>query len=133
MPAQGKTRLQIVNAVLSRLREATVATTSTTVYSLFIASLVDTVKAEIEQAHQWLALRNTYDLTCVAGTTSYVLTSAGLYSRVLDMWNTTLPQRMKRSTFAVMNERFFGESSVQTGNPTEYILAGFDTNYDLTV
>ena len=133
MPAFGKTRLQIVNAVLPRLREAEVATTSTTVYSLFIAKLLDSVKTEIEQAHQWRDLRNTFALTCTVGTTLYSFTSSGQYARIMDMWNTSVPQQMALGSFSDFNQKFFGVTTVETGHPTQYLPAGLDSSFDTQV
>jgi len=131
MAVQGQTRLQVVNAVLQRLRESTVATTSTNTYSALIAQLVDTVKDQIEAAWTWRDLRDTYSITCTPGTTLYTLTSAGQYARILDMWNVTTATKMALGTFADFNNKFFGVTTVQTGHPTMYLPAGLDASYDL--
>ena len=133
MAASGKTKLQLVNAVLARLRESTVATTSTTTYSSLILEFVDTVKDEVEAAHYWRDLRNTYTITAVPGTTLYTFTSAGQHARILDMWNSTTQGEVTRGTFHDFNKKFFGVSTVQTGNVTQFLPAGLDSSYDLQV
>ena len=133
MPAYGKTRLQIVNAVLPRLREATVATTSSTTYALFIASVLDSVKTRIEAAWKWRDLRDTYTVTVVPNTTSYALTSSGQFARIIDVWNTTTHLPLARGTTAGFNEKFFGVATVQTGDVSEYNPTGLDSNYDVQI
>lgn len=133
MAASGKTKLQLVNAVLTRLRESTVATTSSTTYSSLILEFVDTVKDEVEAAHYWRDLRNTYTITATPGTTLYTFTSAGQHARILDMWNSTTKAQVSRGAFTSFNQKFFGVDSVATGNVTEFLPAGLDSSYDLQV
>ena len=133
MPAYGQTRLQIVNAVLPRLREATVATTSSTTYAAFIASVLNSVKTQIESAWQWRDLRDTYSVTVTPGTTSYSLTGSGQFAQVLDVWNTTAHAEVERGTTRGFNEKFFGAATVQTGDVTQYNPVGLDGNYDMVI
>ncbi len=51
------TYLQIVNKVLVRLREDTVATVVENSYSTLIGALVNRVKTEMEDTWRWHALR----------------------------------------------------------------------------
>ena len=133
MPAFGQTRLQIINAVLPRMREATVATSSSTVYAALVASVLNTVRTQIEQAWTWKNLRDTYTVTVTPGTTSYSLTSSGQFAKILDIWNTTSNGEVKQGTFHAFNQRFFGEDTVATGDVTEYNVVGLDSNYDLQI
>lgn len=133
MSASGLTFLQIINRVLSRLRENTVAAHDSTTYSTFIGTLVNQVKAEIEDAYQWNAMRDTYDVTAAPATATYALTGAGMNAIVMDGWNTTTNGKLTRGTNAEFNAKFFGVGTVQTGNVEQYIPAGFDANYDLKV
>ena len=133
MAAYGKTWLQLTNEVMKRLRKSTVATTSTTTYATLVASFVNTIKDEVEEAHEWRDLRNTFTLTAVPGTTLYTFTASGQQAKILDMWNTTNRWEIHRSTFHEMNRRFFGESTVQTGPVTDFLPAGLDSSYDLQI
>jgi hypothetical protein len=133
MAASGMTLLQIVNRILERLRESTVAAYNSTDYSTLITAMVNQVKAEIEEAWYWHALRETYTVSAVVGTSNYALTDSGMNAVVIDGWNTTTNGRMTRGTVRDFDEYYFGTSSVPTNNPTEYIPAGFDANYDLTI
>jgi len=133
MPAFGKTRLQIINEVLPRLREKTVATSSSTTYATLVASVLNTVKTQIEQAWQWRSLRDTYTVTVVPGTTSYALTSSGQFATIIDAWNTTTNFPLERGTTRGFNEKFFGVSTVQTGDVQEYNVVGLDANFDVQI
>ena len=133
MPAFGQTKLQVINAVLPRLREATVATSSSTTYAALISSLINVVKAQIESAWMWRDLRDTYTITAVPGTTSYTLTGSGQFAQVIDAWNTTTNRELARGTTQGFNKKFFGQATVQTGNVLEYNPVGLDGNYDVVI
>ena len=133
MSASGLTFLQVINRVLGRLREGTVAANDSTTYSTFIGTLVNEVKSEIEDAYYWNSLRDTFSVTAVAGTTNYVLTNARAHSVVLDGWNTTTPGPLTRGTNADFNAKFFGVTTVQTGPVQQYLPAGVDANHDLRI
>ena len=72
------TYLQLVNAVLARLREDSVAAVSTSAYSRLIGKLVNDAKRQVEDAWDWDAMSTTLTLNTVAGTSTYVLTGSGL-------------------------------------------------------
>jgi len=135
MATYGQTYLQIVNTVLARMREATVATVSETTYSTFISKLVNQVKTEIEQAYYWNALRDTYAVDTVVDTTSYTFTGAGPEAAVINGWDTTSPAKIVRGTNAQFDAWFFGTTSAQipSGPPRYFIPAGVSVDYDLKV
>ena len=127
------TYLQIVNKVLVRLREAQVSTVSETTYSALIGALVNRVKTELEDTWRWHALRDTYLVTCTPGTATYVLTGSGPDAVILDAYNTSTQQAMMPATVKTMNDRFFGVSTPTTGRPSEYIPAGMNASFDLSI
>ena len=131
MAAYGKTRLQIINEVLPRLRQKTAATSSSTVYAALVATVLNTVKTQIEQAWMWRSLRDTFTVTAVPGATSYTLTSSGQFAKIIDVWNTTTHAPVKRGSTALFNENFFGAPSVSTGSVSQYNVVGLDSNYDV--
>ena len=134
MSAAGLTFLQIVNRVLSRLREATVAANGETTYSTFVGTIVNQVKAEIEAAYHWQSLREIITVTTSAADTQYTLTGSSSDAVIIDAWNTTTNQRLKRGTNGQFNEFFYGASSVQTGSATHFMAAGLDSStYDLQI
>ena len=72
--ATGKTWLELTNAVLTRLRETTVTTVSSTTYTSLIGAFVNEVKREVEDAWDWNRLRSSIDITTVASSYNYILT-----------------------------------------------------------
>ena len=72
------TYLQLVNAVLARLREDSVASVSISAYSRLIGKFVNDAKRQVEDAWDWDAMSTTLTLNTVAGTSTYVLTGSGL-------------------------------------------------------
>lgn len=135
MAASGLTFLQIINRVLARMREDSVAAHDTTTYSTLIGTFVNAVKAEIEDAYHWPSLRDTYSVSTTPATSAYSLTSSGMNAVIKSAWDSTTGRKLTKGTNTKFDERFFGVGSnaVQTGAPTEYIPAGFDVNLDLTV
>ena len=133
MPAYGQTRLQIINQVLPRMREATVATSSSTVYAALVATVLNAVRTQIEQAWAWKDMRDTYTVTVTPGTTSYALTSSGQFAKILDVWNRTTNAEVEQGTFHGFNEKFFGTTTVARGDVSEYNVVGLNANYDLQI
>jgi hypothetical protein len=83
------TYLEIVNKVLRRLREPTVASVSENSYSALIGELVNVAKREIEDSWNWSALRTTLTATTAPDLFNYVLRGAGTRFRVLEIINDT--------------------------------------------
>ena len=135
MATYGLTWLQIINRVLVRMRESTVAANNTTDYSTQIGQVVNAVKSEIENAWMWHALRDTFSVVCTNTVSHYALTSAGARGKIIDGWNTTTGGQLEKSTNRDFNSKFFGTGSaaISTGSPTMYLAAGLDTNYDASV
>ena len=133
MPAFGQTRLQIINAVLPRMRESTVATASSTTYALMVANVLNTIRSQIESAWQWRNLRDTYIVTVLPGTTSYSLVSSGQFAQIIDVWNTTNNSEVLRGTTRGFNTKFFGTDTIATGDVSQYNPVGLDANYDVQI
>lgn len=135
MSAGGLTWLQLINKVLPRLREATVAANNTTTYSSLIGSLINQVKSEMEDAYFWSALRDIYSVSAVAGTVTYALTGAGMNAAIISGWNTTTGLELSKGTNQDFDAKYFGvgTSGVQTGNVEQYLDSGFNASYDLVL
>lgn len=136
MTATELTFLQIVNRVLSRMRESTVSTYNETDYSTMVGHMVNQVKAEIEAAWYWHALRDTYSVAATNPNASYALTGTSSKAVILEGWNRTYGSLMKKSSNRRFNELFFGTPSgtaVQTGAIDKWLQSGLDSNYDVIV
>ena len=126
------TYLELVNDVLIRLREPTVATVTATSYSTLIGKFVNDAKRQIEDAFSWNILGTTITITTSAGTYSYALTGSGQKFQVIDVLNTTSNIAMKNIDFASMNRKQNFSTPV-SGIPSEYAFDGVNGSYDTKV
>ena len=126
------TYLELINDVLVRLRETTVATNNETAYSSLIGKFVNDAKRQVEDAFSWNALGTTVTLTTVANTYSYSLTGAGQKFQVMDAINTTSNVGLQNISFVQMN-RFQNLVPVATGVPEYYAFDGVDASGDTKV
>jgi len=126
------TYLELINDVLVRLRETTVATNNETTYSSLIGKFVNDAKRQVEDAFSWNALGTTATLTTVANTYSYSLTGAGQKFQVMDAINITSNVGLQNISFVQMN-RFQNLVPVATGVPEYYAFDGVDASGDTKV
>jgi hypothetical protein len=126
------TYLEIVNKVLKRLREPTVASVSENSYSSLIGDLVNVSKREIEDAWNWSALRTTLTATTAPDLFNYVLRGAGTRFRLINVVNDSdnffLEPRDSR-----WFERNLLMVPVQKGSPRYYNFNGVTTYGDTQV
>ena len=126
------TYLELVNDVLIRLREPTVATFTATPYSTLIGKFVNDAKRQIEDAFSWNILGTTITVTTSNGTYSYALTGSGQKFQVIDVLNTTSNVGMKNISFVDMNRKQNFSTPV-SGIPSEYAFDGVNGSYDTKV
>ena len=126
------TYLQIINAVLRRLRETEVTDVDETDYSKLIGEYVNSVKKEVESAWDWNALRTTLTLNTVAGTFNYTLVGSGSRFRLSDVVNDTSNYMMQPRSAQWMNQRFLTVDQ-QLSTPSFYSFNGVDSNQDSAV
>ena len=126
------TYLELVNDVLIRLREPTVATVTATSYSTLIGKFVNDAKRQIEDAFAWNVLGTTITVTTSNGTYSYALTGSGQKFQVIDVLNTTSNIGMKNISFVEMNRKQNFSTPV-SGIPSEYAFDGVNGSYDTKV
>jgi hypothetical protein len=126
------TYLQIINAVLRRLRETEVTDVNETDYSKLIGEYVNSVKKEVEAAWDWNALRTTLTLNTVDGVFNYTLLGSGSRFRVSDVVNDTSNYMLQQKGAAWMNQRFLTVDT-QRSTPSFYSFNGVDSNLDSKV
>jgi hypothetical protein len=127
-----KTVLQTVNHVLSLLREDEVSATSDSTYATLMRRFVDLAVQEVENSWDWHNLRATAEATTSVDTYRYILTDVGHYSTILQVTSTDSAGNtyiLKPLNFNRMT-RYFRDSTLQTGQPVWYSIAGYDTNDD---
>ena len=115
--------LQLINAVLRRLREDEVTSVSENSYSKLVGEFINETKREAEDAWNWIQLRTTIQVTCVASTFSYTLTGAGNRFRILQVINNTEDREMQRAPYKWMNSQFTNNSP-QEGSPAFWDFNG---------
>ena len=88
------TYLQAINQVLVKIGEEQVgaaATSITEVYELLVGSFVNDIKEQIEDAHNWRALRQTVNVTIPANSQSATITEADERSRLVRIYQQNQP------------------------------------------
>jgi hypothetical protein len=130
---------ELINEVLIRLREDTIATdwsgnindsTTVTDYQKVIGSLINDSKRNIESYHDWLILRETVDISTVAGTRNYNL-SSGQEIKILDVVNQTDGQRLTQVSRQYMNSVMYPTTA--NGYPLYYSFRGSDSSNNLKI
>lgn len=123
------TYLDLVNNVLTRLRESTVSSIGDTPYSSLIGVFVNDAKREVEDAYQWNSLSNTVVVSSVASQRSYSLTGSGERFRVSAVFNDTEDTVMQQVNGDWMDRQYY-LGDVQNAAPIYYNFNGVDSNGD---
>jgi len=127
-----QTYLQIVNNVLTRLRETEVTSVSDTPYSALIGVFVNDAKREVEDAYDWNALDTTITLATVAGQKAYSLTGIGARFKTQDVINDTQDISMKATNPNWINRQYY-IGTTQSAAPDRYCYRGVDSSGDTKV
>ena len=129
----------LINEVLIRLREDTISSdwsgdindsTTITAYQKVIGSLVNDAKRHVEERHDWLVLRETADITTVASTKNYSLSSGQEFKIVDSINNSTGTQLVQVSKSYLNSVRY---PTDPTGEPLYYGFNGADASNNLKV
>jgi len=126
------TYLELINDVLIRLRETTVATNGQTSYSSLIGKFVNDAKRQVEDSFSWNVLGQTVTITTTPGTYIYSMTGAGQKFQVMDAINVTANVGLQNISFVQMN-RFQNLVPAISGIPEYYSFDGVDGNGDTKV
>lgn len=81
------TYIELINAVLRRLRESEVTTPSQTKYSALVGDLINEAKREVEDAWNWNTTMTTIQVETEAGLPRYELTGSGDRYVVIDVYD----------------------------------------------
>lgn len=123
------TYLQLVNAVLLRLREDSATTLTDSDYVELIAALVNETKRDVEDSWDWSHLRTYVDVSAVNGTSEYSLTGCNERTRILQAFNTTKKWEMLPvGTTKYIN--MLQSITPTSGSPTHYDIAQYDATTD---
>ncbi len=130
---------ELINEVLIRLREDTIATdwsgnindsTTVTDYQKVIGSLINDSKRNIESYHDWLVLRETVDITTVSGTRNYSLAS-GQEIKIMDVIDQSQGTHLVQVSRQYINSTKYPTSN--SGDPLYYAFNGADSSNNLKV
>lgn len=127
------TYLQLVNKILVRLRENEVASVSQSAYSKLIGELINQTKREVEDAWNWVLLRDTVQVVTVSGTFRYTLTGAGNRFRSLHVFDDTSDIELRQIAAKRMTQLHTG-ADTQYASPIYYDFNGStsgDPNVDM--
>jgi hypothetical protein len=130
---------ELINEVLIRLREDTIATdwsgnindsATVTDYQKVIGSLINDSKNNIEAYHDWLVLRETVDITTVSGTRNYNL-SSGQEVKIIDVVNQATGHSLSQVSRQYVNSTMYPTEN--TGEPLYYAFNGSDSSNNLKI
>lgn len=119
------TYLELVNAVLIRLRESQVASVTTTDYSTLIGAFCNDSKRQCEDAWNWDALSTTITVTTTPGTSNYTVTGSGRRQKEVTVNDTTNRNRLNNAPMKWIEDQQ-QLSQVQSGQPIYYAWNGSD-------
>ena len=124
------TYLELVNGVLSRMREDTITTLAgeTDVVALIVKDFVNDAKRMVEDAHTWNSQRTEWTITTADGTADYPLTGSGNYAALEYIFKDTGEQLRERTLYTIKKKNAV---AVQNGQPSEYAVNGVDANGDV--
>jgi hypothetical protein len=124
--------LNLVNAVLRRLREDDVTSVTDNNYSKLIGSYVNDSKQEVENAYSWNALTSTIVATTQPNIINYVLTGSGHRFEVVDVWNNSEKVFLENTPSSLMTQWLL-TTSPQKGSPGYYAFNGQSAAGDVQV
>lgn len=125
------TYLEMVNNILTRMRERNVNSVAENAYSSLIGVLVNDAKREVEHAWDWSALRTTITVPTVASTADYAIAGSQSDMKIEQILNTTEETVLKYvdSNWVRQNVMVSGQEEA----PVYYTLNGVDANDDMQI
>lgn len=126
------TYVELVNSVLTRLREGTVSSVSDNTYSKLIGEFVNDAKRSVEDSYNWNALTETLSAATANDVFNYVLVGSGTRFRVLNVINDTSNFFMGYKTGAEMDDLYLNQT-VLKGPPQYYNFNGVNASGDTQV
>lgn len=116
------TYLQLLNAVLTRLRDDTVTSvTAGDEITAMIADLVNDAKRTVEDSHTWNALRTEWTVNTAAGTPTYPLVGAGKWAKVETIYGSG-GRELRESALADIRKK--AAAGPDDSSPTLYAVDG---------
>jgi len=129
----------LINEVLIRLREDTISidwsgdindSTTISAYEKVIGAIVNDAKRHVEERHDWLNLRETINISTVASTKNYNL-SSGQEIKILDAVNNNTGLHLHQVSKQYLNTVKYPTDD--TGEPLYYGFNGSDSSNNLKI
>ncbi len=136
MSSSAVTVKDIVNKILTRMRESTVGSINSTDQSSAILRLVNDAKREVEDNFNWTALQDSVTVTTSAGTHTYTLEEGSVYtnqrSRVVDVFNNTTDVRLVAVPYDYARRQSQTTNDEQA-EPVHFAVAGYTATQSLQI
>jgi hypothetical protein len=128
------TYLELVNAVLRRLREDEVTTVTASNYSKLIGSYVNDAKMDVENSYSWNSLSDTLTVNTGTGIFNYTLVGSGQRFEVIDVWNNNNNEKyfLENRPISWMTAMLLAQNP-ERNSPAYYSFNGEDANGDTKV
>jgi hypothetical protein len=128
------TYLELVNAVLRRLREDEVTTVTASNYSKLIGSYVNDAKMDVENSYSWNSLSDTLTVNTGTGIFNYTLVGSGQRFEVIDVWNNNNNEKyfLENRPISWMTAMLLAQNP-ERNSPAYYSFNGEDSNGDTKV
>lgn len=122
------TYLQLINAVLRRLREDEV-TTLTGSYTKLIGDFINETIHEVANAWNWHSGRTTKVVDTVASTATYEIANVGRQFRYLSVWDFTNNSYLTQISQQEMDALYY-QSPTSSGQPMYFATNSFSSTTD---
>jgi len=126
------TYLQLVNAVLRKLREEEVTTVDESDYSKLIGDFVNDAKRLVEDTWDWTGLRHTYTITTTVDDPVYSLSGFTTRSKILYVHNETRNINIPQESLQRIRQLNL-ESNNAVGPVVYFAVDGLDGNGDAQI
>lgn len=122
------TYLQLINAVLRKLREDEVTTVYETDYSKLIGDFINDAMNAVEASWDWSSLRDTLVVNTIADQDTYSLVGFGIRGEIMSVYNVTNKVELRQQAKAYIVDK--QTRAPGTGKPMYFTLNGTDSNND---
>ena len=122
------TYLQLINAVLRKLREDEVTTVDETDYSKLIGDFINDAMNAVEASWDWSSLRDTLVVNTIADQDTYSLVGFGIRGEIMSVYNVTDKIELRQQAKAYIVDK--QTRATGTGKPMYFTLNGTDSNND---
>jgi hypothetical protein len=122
------TYLELVNAVLRKLREDEVGVVNESDYSKLIGDFVNDALNVVESSWDWSSLRESLVISTTPNVDTYPLAGFGIRGEVMSIYNITNKTELRYHSKAYIVDQ--QTRAVGAGKPRYYTLNGTDSNND---